>query len=166
MEIFVLIRIPSLEKTNTQSQNFLETAFSVFLISPHTSSFMPQGLRYVLFLIYIVGNRERLTWDQWALHCCWIMLIFYLFDPFSSWFLRSALLPLTSLMCRFLAQPDSALLTCPPEAASWLELQWSIRWTPCTSGGNRLLALKSFDSIFCLNPLLMSSSIRLLIKSN
>lgn len=56
MEIFVLIRIPSLEKTNTQSQNFLETALSVFLISPHTSSFMPQGLRYVLFLIYIVGK--------------------------------------------------------------------------------------------------------------
>lgn len=79
MEIFVLIRIPSLEKSYTQSQNFSGMVPSVFLISPHTSSFMPWGLSYVLFLIYIVGNCECVTSDQWAAHSCRVMLVFYLF---------------------------------------------------------------------------------------
>jgi len=53
----------SLEKTHTLSQNFPGTVPLVLLISPHTSSFVPWGLSFVLFLIYIVGNCERVTSD-------------------------------------------------------------------------------------------------------
>lgn len=103
MEVFVLIRIPSLEKCNTQRQNFSGTVPSVFLISSSHCSFM---LRSVLFLIYIVGNCEWVTSDRWAAHNYRVVLIFNLLFILSwnascSNFWNQSCFCLASLTCKF-----------------------------------------------------------------